>query len=321
MKLRQTGKKLNLDDWEWVLKDDPQHRVTISTDSEYELISNETDTLILHGAEYPSFQSALISARRWRQIIAVYFARVGFSVDLGDDREESCIPREMDRIDSRAQPGFTDETTLYWDRIGLYVLPVQPSAIFFHGQGYGENWVSVRQARLMRAIERQNQHPWANELKLAYELFHASLADTNPETQYILAVTAVETLITRQKRAPEVINILDSLIARVKSQADTIGRDLADEIKRLLHEDKVNSISNAGQHLAERLPNTYEGMPPVAYFKHVYRIRSELVHGELRNNWRLTSISDQMRELNRFVLDILAAWTPEHSAPAPQIER
>lgn len=323
MTVRRTGRKLSLDHSEWVLFDEPPNKVSLSAGSEGESIS-EADTLIIGGREYSSFESAILAGRRWRQIMAVYFARVGFSVDLGDDREELCTPREVDRIDSRTQPGFTDETIIYWDRIGLYVLPIDPSAIFYYGQAYGQKWIMTGQAkRPLQAIARHNQNLWSDELKLAYELFHASLADANPETKFILAVTSIEALIPRQERIPEIVTVLNSLIDVVNRRRDEYGRETANSVKQLLHSDKSKSIRSIGLRLADRLSDTYDGLPPRAYFDHIYKIRSELAHGELRNIWRLSpdALNDQIRELNRFVLDILAAWTPEHSTPAPQIER
>jgi Apea-like HEPN len=315
IKVRDTGRRLGIDVWEWVLLDDHPKRVTLSTDSEAESIAN-ADSLILNGAEYSNFESALIAGRRWRQILSVYFARVGFSVDLGDDREELCTPHELNRLDSTKQPGLTDESVIYQDRIGLYIIPSEPSAMFFFGWAYGENQISVgRAGQLMRAIAIRNQDPWGDELKLAYKLFHASLADPNPETRYILAVTAIEALIPHRERIPEVVSVLDRLRAYVNEQADEIGRELAGVVKQLLHSDKYESVRSFGLRLADRLTGNYDGISPREYFDHIYGIRSELAHGALRDIGRLDTdaLNQQMSELRRFVLDILAAWTTEYS--------
>ena len=67
--------------------------------------------------------------------------------------------------------------------------------------------------------------------------------------------------------------------------------------------------------LTDRLVGEYGGKTPRKYFDYAYGTRSDLAHGNLRNIPKLSieALIEEYTELQRFVLDILEAWTPDYS--------
>ncbi len=81
---------------------------------------------------------------------------------------------------------------------------------------------------LISAAQSRHSGEWNEELKLAYQLVHASLSDSrNHEARFILPVTAIEALIPYRERIPAIVRVLQALISQVRniSEVDDETRD------------------------------------------------------------------------------------------------
>jgi len=280
---------------------------------------NEVTELFISGSGYPTAQAALEGGRKWRHIMSSVFARMAMSVDFGDDDENKITPREFTAGSQVTRMlGMEDGEIGYHDRLGLFVHKTEPKRRFVYlSAGTPDVYVSMSEQEARDRVEPALQRysgTWSDELKLAYELVHASLANDNAEARFILLVTAIEALIPRKWRNQSAVDLLDSLITIVEQRAH-IENDLREVVSTLLESDKFESVRSFGLKLADRLTGQYGGTTARKYFDAVYGTRSDLAHGNLRDIPKLSrdALSQQYSELLRFVLDLLEAWTPDYS--------
>ena len=105
--------------------------------------------------------------------------------------------------------GFKLDDKFFKDRIGLLIF--EAPAQFGYVQLYGvvnEAFNPQKTHDMVEAADALFNGTWSDELGLACKLVHASLSDKNPESKFILAVTAVEALIPYRLRIPEVVTVL-----------------------------------------------------------------------------------------------------------------
>jgi hypothetical protein len=313
------NKFLNIDSLEYMLSSASSSERVKITGGIVETPIKDLRDLIISGRGYDDFQSAIAAGRRWRQIASSWFARLALATDFGDDIDENCVAREFP-IDLTQISEITEPIAVYHDRIGLIAVPTNPEPVFFYGSAEAIGLVTINGQTddLLELARQRNVDRWNDELSLAYELVHASLADTNPEARFILAVTAIEALIPRKHRIPEVVAVLDGLIGHLHTQADAMDSAIADLVTKLLDSDKFESVRGFGLRLTDRLTGEYGEKTPRKYFDDIYGTRSSLAHGSLRDIPKLAidALNQQYLELLRFVLDILEAWTPEYAADA-----
>jgi hypothetical protein len=243
---------------------------------------------------------------------------MALSVEFGDDDESKITPEKFEHQEFRIRLGIEPDKIAYLDRFGLLVHETEPKPRFVNlSMGTPDVCVPLDEEGTRdstdQALHRYNG-VWNDEIKLAYQLVHASLANDNPEARFILAVTAIEALIPYRLRIPEVVDVLDSLIAHLGEQEGILEEPLA-AVLRLLESDKYDSVRSFGLKLTDRLTGEYGGKKPRKYFDLVYGTRSDLAHGNLRDIPKLSThaLNQQYAELLRFVLDILEAWTPDYS--------
>ncbi len=290
---------------------------------------SEVDELIISGDGYDSLESALAAGRKWRQVASSVFARMLLSVDFGDDDESRAVLEEITVTGPGLEMiGVTPGDVIYDDRDGLSVYRTEPERRFIHiSMGTPSVHVSLSREQTHERVEQALQRHagiWNDELKLAYQLVHSSLANQNHEARFILAVTAIEALIPYRQRVPEVVAVLDHLIAHINDMPGSeVNGEVRDIILKLLESDKFESIRQFGLRLSDRLTRDYGGMSPRRYFDFVYGTRSDLAHGNLRDAPRLSrhALNEAYVELLAFALDILEAWTPDYSdSDAPEGE-
>lgn len=161
---------------------------------------------------------------------------------------------------------------------------------------------------------------------LAYDLVHAAYFDGNPETSFILLVTAIEALLPPPEEAPRDIAEAIAALQQSLQQMTNVDDDLRQDVAQALEDDKFDPIGRRGRKLVSCLGSErFAGQKPRDYFHERYNIRSDLVHGRVG---RLTEyqLSKEVPELRRFVLALLGVqvfgermpeqWTPE-TVPAP----
>jgi Apea-like HEPN len=148
------------------------------------------------------------------------------------------------------------------------------------------------------------------EKRLAYQLVHLALADSNPETRHIQLVTAIEVLFKKQNRPKPILDALKVLLAEVKKWPDS-QNDVKTRMAQILNSNKEESINRAGrEQVAAMLTGKYTDKSAAAFFEHVYDMRSGLVHREKPKKPRpkIEDIREVQSELLRFVLDLLDAY-------------
>ena len=235
---------------------------------------------------------------------------MGMGCNYGDDVDsEKLRPRDL-TIDPADR--------VLEDRVGLLVFELQPLPSFEWSLAHAPD-VSGSGPRhdLMSTAQGRYNGDWQDELRLAYQLVHSSLSDTNPETRFILLVTAIEALIPHREEDAELSCLLDAL----KPLVDGISgfdENTRNTVKKLIEGAKFESTRQFALKLIERLSGEYGGKTPRRYFDDVYGTRSALAHGNLRNMPALSedALNQQYLELLRFVLDILEAWTSDRNSGA-----
>ena len=306
----KSNSRLNFDDVVHVVQSGENDRIVITAGTLGSKIK-DCRSLILWGSPYPDSATAASAGRKWRQIIISVLARKAIGCDFGDDEPDNLTPVEVAELHIRGLINKSSADRVFWDRVGLLVFRMNPDPDFirFAGEAYGMSGLDDWPTLIASAEERYNGY-WTNELRLAYELVHAALADTNPESRCILTVTGIETLIPYREKQPDLSRLLDELISVVSDMTD-YAEDTRDAVMSALEYDKVESIGKYGRVLAGRLAGTYAGAKPKKFFADQYGLRSSLAHGNLRDKPKLRkdALNEQFLELLRFVLDILESWT------------
>jgi hypothetical protein len=305
----EAKRHFNIDDDRYFLTEPDAEEVVI-TASLLEKRIMECQSLVLWGGSYPDITMALNAGRKWRQIITAVLARLGIGCDFGRDDESTTTPVAVTEAHILGMFDLSPGKYAYRDLVGLLVFPTTPQPLFVNVNldVVGVPAIDTLSKLIVDATERYNGL-WSDQLRLAYELIHAALAEINPESRCILTVTAIEALIPYREKHPILSQILDFLIDIVDELSE-FDADTRDATKQLLRYDKMKSIGKFGRELASRLPGLYAGLPPKKYFAEQYGIRSSLTHGNIRDNRKLSKdgLNQQFRELLRFVLDILEHW-------------
>ncbi|KJV46412.1 hypothetical protein VH86_21035 [Pantoea sp. BL1] len=107
----------------------------------------------------------------------------------------------------------------------------------------------------------------------ALNVLSLCLSDRHAKSKLILAMTAIEILIDRQPIEAEMAEAIQMLKKKI-NKVDT-KKDIKDRLSNILGSAKTESISKAG----ERLVKDLLGDSKAKEFKELYKIRSELVHG------------------------------------------
>lgn len=285
---------------------DPDESIFFASPTDQSII--EGFDIALTGSAYSSFDAALHAGRRWRQIAQTTLAREGISCDFGDDEDAKLSPPAITAPHVTGLWGLQPGEKLYEDRIGLLVFAAHPFPRF-HFQYGGRPIVSKSppSREAIAAARQRDSGDWFDELRLAYKLVHSAIADTNPETKFILWVTAVEALIPYRKKEGDLTKLLEALRPVVDGM-QTFDEDTRKVVKDLLRSTQYQSIRKYGLRLAGRLVGEYDGKMPKDYFDAAYATRSALAHGNLRENLGDEELNARFAELKRFVLDILETW-------------
>lgn len=140
---------------------------------------------------------------------------------------------------------------------------------------------------------------------LSIQLFNSSFFEEIPESRFLLLVMAVEVLITCNVRSEEVDSHIDILI-ELTIENTKIDKNDKDSIIGSLTWLKKQSIGQAGRELAKKRLgiNKYHDMYADKFFTEIYRVRSNLVHG---NTIQPSSedIGKLSIELEKFISDLL----------------
>lgn len=317
------NKFLAVDAEKWPLSNDgAPYKVQLQS-GDQKLIK-DTHDLVLAGSGYPDEDAAYADALIWRQIVAAYLPRLGISVEIGSDSRDGITPHKPNLPrDMRAALGIGDDRTIYQDDARLYVIESDDNPAFSYGRFDMVVSVPLREDKLELLTQtiNRNQQIWSPELTLSYDLINASLGATNPQAKYVLMVTAIEALIPYRERPADVVAALDHLI-EYTDRFEKFDNDLRDVVEKLLNGAKLLSVRQFGLRLADRLTGEYAGLLPRKFFDSCYKNRSDIVHGNERDEAVLGeyAIYEQLPELQRFVTDLVDAWTPDFSVGGNKLE-
>lgn len=304
------NERVNIDAGVYELADTDSERVVLLAGSKETMIK-DTGDLVVEGSRYPDEATAVAAARQWRRTLTAAFARSHMGADFGPD--DSITPSldiiVQDPPEELRQLGIQPGDRIVRDGHGLLVVTSEPRPHFLlvqaHGvvlRGFGQFESNVHDAHA-----RSNQ-AWSVEKTLAHRLVTYALRDTNPETQHIQLVTAIEVLLQQQDRPQAVLDALNDLIDDVGQRpADQNG--IRNRLLEILRDDREESISRAAcDQLSAVLTDTYGGKAVGAFFRKVYGMRSRLLHRRRRKtDKRPTAIElgEVHFELLRLVLDFL----------------
>jgi hypothetical protein len=273
--------------------------VTLSPSTTGELFPKATK-LLLTGGPYATQDDALRAGMSWRRRLLLACSEHFIGISLGDEDEP--YPYRI----PLGQSDFLPEDPVWLkDRHGLLVYPEnsnpQSGFVSFSADVAVERPSSELLSTLC-AVEEAAATMTPRET-LALTLVHASRFDPNPETKYISLVTAVEALLKPAKRSAGVRAALEMF----QRQAEEL--DLSEEERKTIIQHIGNGkkewITETGSKLASALKNReYGGVDPSTFFSKVYKVRSNLVHG---NTSRPTheELGAELGTLHKFVVDLL----------------
>lgn len=254
--------------------------------------------LRLRGRNFPTAEAADAAGRVWRNHLTIAFAHLLVGVRIG--------PVGSPPHYGFGTPYYQNPERRLRENPGLHVFKTDsepgPSGGYAEGrvlQGlhglvtYTLPWITRREYDL------SPQH------SLAYVLVHAAYFEDNPETAFIVLVTAIEALLPAREDNPrDVAKVIDSLLDRLSEIID-IDPDLQRDVAQALEDDKFDSIGRRGRMLVSCLGSErFAGQKPKDYFTQRYQMRSELVHGSV-NRPSDYQLEKELRELRRFVLALL----------------
>jgi hypothetical protein len=256
--------------------------------------------LRLVGRDFPTFDAAYEAGCMWRNHLMIAFAHylVGIKIGSADDPTslepgygtpyyQTPAPRVL-----RDDPGlFVAETGKQFGRAGSWAEGYVMQGL--HGLvNYTIPWITSRQYDL------------SSQQLLAYSLVHATYFDDNPETTFILLVTAIEALLPPREDNPN--EVAETLAALQETLAGMeVDDDLRKSVAGVLEDKKYDTIVSRGKRLVACLgTERFGGQKPKDYFYDRYDERSRLVHpGPVRLTE--TELRERVPELRRFVLALL----------------
>ncbi|WP_433734887.1 hypothetical protein ACQP0C_41800 (plasmid) [Nocardia sp. CA-129566] len=295
-----TRLSVNTDEQVIVLSEDPP-RVEITPVPPH-IRFLDTEKLEMRGGPYATDSEAIEAGRTWRKYLLVAFAEQRIGIDLG--AEHNPIAEPMGYV---ADAGKKLGVQALRDRHGLLVFPSDLDAAF--GRFFAEAMVSRDAGKITSAVEQvQATAPKVSDPHLlALRLLHSSFFDTNPETRFVLLVTAIEAVIETKQRSPQILDLLEQFRAVTKSASLTSGD--RDALLNALGNAKSETISAAGRRLVALLTDReYDGQAPAEFFVSCYNARSKIVHGSLGRPSR-ERLERLIPVLEAMVVDLLGALT------------
>ncbi|NEW49949.1 hypothetical protein GV792_07765 [Nocardia cyriacigeorgica] len=258
--------------------------------------------LRVQGGPYPSIEAAIEAGKSWRAILSVAFAKQRLGIDLGP-QDDPVAERNAFLAELAAEQGVQ----ALRGRYGLLVFPSEPPAIF--GMSSVEVVVPHRPDVLAQLVDEARDSlgdPQLTEAQeLALRLLHLSFFDTNPETRFVLLVTAIEAVLDQGERSAKFVQWLEHLISETK--ASGLDKGTRDAILNYLGMGKRESIGASAKRLVAPLgEQTYDGLSSQAFFTACYTQRSNLVHANLPRT-TVHELRSRLPTLERFVIEVLDA--------------
>lgn len=236
----------------------------------------DADQLVLTGDGYSSEEAAAEAGILFQTALKVALARVRVGADFGERAAKSFFtPHGLRMIEEQSGQKVLNNVH------GLMVFPSEPKPRFGSMNPQMVRGTSPHgfKAAFICAIEKQPS--LTDREQLAYSLFNASFFQRTAESRFLLLVMAIEALIDPLLRSQEGLDHVDKLIEETTA-ANILPAEKVSMIGALRWL-RNESINQAGKRLASnRLGSRhYSDESAPEYFSYCYKIRSDLVHGNL----------------------------------------
>ncbi|MBF6082008.1 hypothetical protein IU485_11625 [Nocardia cyriacigeorgica] len=260
----------------------------------------DSSELVLQGGPYSTEQEAIGAGKRWRQRVSIAFAQQRVGVDLGRDDQTS-------PIESPVSAEMFEKFGVNWyhDRHGLLILPTEEAV-------FGRLTADVKAVRNMVHLHAEFDRVQSSVKavtegqELALTLIHSARFDPNPETRFVVLVTAIEAMVEQRAVPSDAAALIDKFITEV--QDSDLEAPVRDALVRHMGNGKRESVGAAARRLVDSSLDgrEYNGMTPRKFFTTCYGLRSDLVHGNLTRP-PAENLAQLNPILDGFVLDLINA--------------
>ena len=296
---RSPSYTINEDESELVIPSSDEN-ISILLRSRNELAIKDSDQFLLEGSGYKSAEEANIGGTKYQTALMVALAHVRVGVDFGQRAAKGFFTKNgLKLVEEQRGQRFLNNTH------GLMVYQSEPKPLFIESNGQvrlGTNRDSFIEA-FTKSVKKQPIIQ--NRELIAFTFFNASFFQPTIDTRFLLLVMAIEALIEPIERSNNAIAHIDSLIEKTKSSKleKKEKNSIIDNLRWL----KQKSINQSGKHLVtSRLApeKKYNEMSPEIFFSKCYKLRSNLVHGNLPIP-TFGEIGNVVATLEVFVSDLL----------------
>lgn len=259
----------------------------------------ESDQLALIGSGYRTAEEANIAGNEYQNALIMALARVRVGADFGHRTAKGMFTEDgLKWVEGKSGQRMLNNVH------GLMVFQSNPKPHFVSANAKvtrGTN-PEIFLANFTRTIAARPQIT-SRDL-LSYTLFHASFFQPSSDSRFLLLVMAFEALIEPDSRSADSQAHINLLIQQTKSSS--LSSDEKNSILGTLRWLHKESINQAGRRLAaERLGcRVYGGKIAKDFFSYCYKLRSNLVHGNLPAP-SFEEVGSAAATLEAFVSDLL----------------
>lgn len=236
----------------------------------------DAEQLSLSGHGYDSSHEALKAGQKYLQALMVALAHVRVGADFGHRTGKGIFTSEgLNWLEQETGQRILNNAH------GLMVFSTnpKPSFVSINAKSVRGTNADAFQSVLLKVVAKRPD--LSEREQLAYSLFNSSFFQPGTDSRFMLLVMSIEALIESEPRSSEVRVHVEKLINQTREsglQKNEID-SLVGSLKWLLPE----SINQAGKRLVTRRlgAREYNSMSANKFFSHVYKMRSNLVHGNM----------------------------------------
>ena len=245
-------------------------------DPEGALHLKEARDVLLTSRGYASRDEAAAAGQAWRTALQAVCVRHQIGVDFGDGSQLSGIGAAW-----ATQVLEEEGRRLLADNLGLTVYEDDAPTTFLGGSAFGIA-IMHTESELQQGVH-QLVHAGldlAQHVQLACDLFGASFFQPSGDARFLLLMMALESLILQEDRPAVVQAHVHALMQQ--TQNTDLPEDVRSSLLGSLKALRQESIGQAGRRTVSALgARRYDDLDPVAFFNKCYRVRSDMVHGNV----------------------------------------
>lgn len=234
-----------------------------------------SDLLLLKGSGYSTQEDARVACDRW-----VSYLKTGFAgAAIGADFFTRAPGGGWTKYAIEAMEVETAKRILS-DENDPLVFEAEPAPLFA-SVGPITARKGIPAGRVLNQIEHAVTAGVTMDAsqRVAYELYSISFGLQSPDARFVMLVTAVEALIEQRPKSSGVCDLVADFKQRVRDAQ--IPDDERKSLLTALGLLELESINKAGKGVAAKLSSSYYSEAPDVFFSRCYRIRSDIVHGNM----------------------------------------